>query len=389
MNKYYIDLHIHIGRTKTGQAVKITGARSLTFTNIIKHARESKGLDMIGMIDCHSPLVLKEMFELLDKGEMEEHERGGLIYKGLTIILGSELEIYDDHCHGPIHVLCYLPNIKKMERFSVWLTSRLKNIHLSSQRIYVTGKELQEKVKELDGLFIPAHVFTPFKSLYGKGVKQSLTEVFHPDLIDGIELGLSANTEMADKLEELHRYTYLSNSDAHSLGKIAREYQIMAMEEPSFENLQAVLRGLGEQSIVANYGLDPLLGKYHETVCEKCFFKWPKNVDKCPNCGHKKYVKGVAERINELASIVTKKRKRPPYIHQIPLQFIPGLGPKMLERLLDHFGTEMAILHEVPEEALMEVVPEKIAHLIISAREGTLSLQAGGGGKYGKILEGK
>ena len=44
----------------------------------------------------------------------------------------------------------------------------------------MTGLELQKKVKELDGIFIPAHVFTPFKSLYGKGVNKSLIEVFDP-----------------------------------------------------------------------------------------------------------------------------------------------------------------------------------------------------------------
>ncbi len=47
----------------------------------------------------------------------------------------------------------------------------------------------------------------------------------------------------------------------------------------------------------------------------------------------------------------------------------------------------MAILHEVPFEALKEIVPEKIAELIMRAREGTVNLAAGGGGKYGKIAD--
>ena len=58
MNPYYTDLHIHIGRTKSGRAVKITGAKSLTFSNIISHARDEKGLHIIGIIDCHSPEVI-------------------------------------------------------------------------------------------------------------------------------------------------------------------------------------------------------------------------------------------------------------------------------------------------------------------------------------------
>ena len=241
MNSYYTDLHIHIGRTKSGRAVKITGAKSLTFSNIIAHARDEKGLNIIGIIDCHSPEVIIEMEDLMESGELIERTDGGLSFGGLTIIPGSELEIYDENCHGPIHVLCFFSTIQTMKEFSNWLSTHLKNIHLSSQRIYVSGLELQRKVKELNGLFIPAHVFTPFKSLYGRGVHYSLTEVFNPEWIDGIELGLSSDTYMADGITELHSYTFLSNSDAHSLGKIAREYQIIAMNEPTFTELRKAL----------------------------------------------------------------------------------------------------------------------------------------------------
>jgi len=386
MNSYYTDLHIHIGRTKSGRAVKITGAKSLTFSNIIAHARDEKGLNIIGIIDCHSPEVIIEMEDLMESGELIERTDGGLSFGGLTIIPGSELEIYDENCHGPIHVLCFFSTIQTMKEFSNWLSTHLKNIHLSSQRIYVSGLELQRKVKELNGLFIPAHVFTPFKSLYGRGVHYSLTEVFNPEWIDGIELGLSSDTYMADGITELHSYTFLSNSDAHSLGKIAREYQIIAMNEPTFTELRKALVQEDGRGIVANFGLDPMLGKYHQTVCEKCQFPFDPEKEKCENCGHSKYVKGVADRILELSSVSEKMPERPPYIHQIPLEFIPGLGPKLRGKLLDHFGTEMAILHEVSLDHLKEVVPVKMAELIVAARSGKLKLVAGGGGKYGKVL---
>ena len=75
---------------------------------------------------------------------------------------------------------------------------------------------------------------------------------------------------MADGIVELHSYTFLSNSDAHSLGKIAREYQAIEMLEPTFSELEKALRNENGRRILANYGLDPLLGKYHQTVCEKC-----------------------------------------------------------------------------------------------------------------------
>ena len=47
---------------------------------------------------------------------------------------------------------------------------------------------------------------------------------------------------------------------------------------------------------------------------------------------------------------------RPPYIHQVPLEFIPRLGPKAYERLLTAFGTEMAVLHDASYEDLVDVV---------------------------------
>ncbi|MGE7779826.1 endonuclease Q family protein [Peribacillus sp. NPDC097264] len=387
MKEYYADFHIHIGRTRSGKAVKITGAKTLTFSNIIEVASERKGLDMIGVIDCHSPEVIEEIEAGIHNGEITEMEGGGLHYRNLTIIPGSEIEIYDHNCHGPIHVLAYFPNMEVMKRFSSWMSNYVKNITLSSQRIYCDGRKLQEIVKSLGGLFIPAHVFTPFKSLYGKGVKESLAEVFDPKLIDAIELGLSSDTYLVEDIKELKSYTFLTNSDAHSLGKIAREYQMLLLQEPSFTELEKALKEEEGRKVTANYGLNPLLGKYYQTVCGSCLHKMAINAEACSECGGKKVIKGVSTRIAEL-SVSGKgeeKRSRPQYIHQVPLDFIPGLGPKSMDRLLGAFGTEMNILHEVTLEQLSEVVPLKLAHFIDSARKGILGFDAGGGGKYGKV----
>src|SRR5699024_10682327 len=138
-----------------------------------------------------------------------ELKDGGIVFEQVTLIRGAEIEIYDEYCCGRIPVLCYFPNLQQISSFTTWLRKRMTNITLSSQRYYGTAKELQHKVRELNGLFIPAHVFTPFKSVYGKGVQKSLTEVLNPELIDGIELGLSSDSEMADQISELHRYSFV------------------------------------------------------------------------------------------------------------------------------------------------------------------------------------
>lgn len=387
MRDYYADFHIHIGRTKSGKAVKITGSKTLTFSNIVKVASERKGLDLIGIIDCHSPEVLVEIEELFATGELMELPDGGLRYQNVTVIPGSEIEINDEHCHGPIHVLAFFPTIEIMRSFSEWMSGYVKNIHLSSQRIYCDGITVQRKVRSLGGLFIPAHVFTPFKSLYGKGVNSSLSEVFDPSLIDAIELGLSADTEMVKSIKELEKYVILTNSDAHSLGKMAREYQTIRLEQASFSEVKKALHGIDGRAIIANYGLNPLLGKYHQTVCGECLQKVEEGESTCPRCHSKHIIKGVSTRIKELSSEMKQYQTRPPYVHQVPLDFIPGLGPKMLERLLQAFGTEMAILHQVSVEELEKVVPKKLADYIDQARRGTLSFEVGGGGKYGKIKQ--
>lgn len=385
MEEYFADLHIHIGRTATGKPVKITGAKSLTIENILKESTNVKGIDVIGVIDCHVPEVLFELQTLINKGEVVELDEGGLRFQHVTLMLGSEIEIYDENCKGPIHVLAFIPTLTKMLEFSEWMSKRMKNITLSSQRMYETGTILQEKVRELNGLFIPAHIFTPYKSLYGRGVISTLEEVFNPDLIDAVELGLSSDTSMADQIEELHRYSFVTNSDAHSLPKIGREYQKIKMASPTFEELRKALHRVDGRGVVANYGLDPKLGKYHRTTCDDCLTILENTSEACPNCGKSKIIKGVYDRLLELRSYSGVNQNRPPYVHQVPLEFIPGLGKKTMLKLRDYFKTEMNIIHDAPEEALRSLLPETVAESIIKARKGTLSFQEGGGGKYGKV----
>jgi len=385
MKDFYADLHIHIGRTSSGRAVKITGSKMLTLARILEIASTRKGLDIIGIIDCHSPEIMDEMVGMIEQGELKELVQGGLRYQDTTLIPGTEVEIYDQHCLGPIHVLAYFPTLSLMGEFSNWMSHHMKNIHLSSQRIYCDGQTLQQKVRELGGLFIPAHVFTPFKSLFGKGVHRSLTEVFDPQLIDAIELGLSSDTDMVSHIRELQAYTFVSNSDAHSLGKIAREYQKLRLSDANFTELKMALHEQQNRAVTANYGLNPLLGKYYRTVCAKCGEQLCNMATICTNCESTQIIKGVSLRIIELSEQLTDQHVRPPYIHQVPLDFIPGLGPKMMERLLQAFGTEMKILHRVSLEQLEQIVPHKIAKMIDLARTGQLAIEAGGGGTYGKI----
>ena len=96
---------------------------------------------------------------------------------------------------------------------------------------------------------------------------------------------------------------------------------------------------------------------------------------------------GVFDRIETIKDKKESKspENRPPYVYQVPLTFIPGLGGKTIDKLLNRFETEMNILHKLSKDDIEQVVGEKIANSIIAAREGKLGIQAGGGGVYGKV----
>lgn len=389
MKEYFMDLHIHIGQDIEGQPVKISASKNLTLTNILEETSQRKGIELIGIIDCHAPNVQKEIDQLLKSGLAEELKLGGIKYENTTLILGTEIEVNDENCLGPVHVLSYFPHLYQMKDFTQWLSQRMKNISLSSQRYYGTMTELQDKVKSLEGLFIPAHVFTPFKSAYGKGVKKSLSEIFNMSQIDAIELGLSADSMMADQINELHQFTFLSNSDAHSLAKIGREYQKVLLEAANFEELRMALTLQAGRKIVENYGMNPKLGKYHSTVCKKCGHHNEYKAKVCTHCHAKQIVNGVADRIDELSILdhgKTEQAPRPNYVYQVPLEYLPGIGKKTIQKLLVNFGTEMTVIHHTSLEQLQTILADKQAKAILNMRQGLQNVKAGGGGKYGQIV---
>lgn len=386
MNSYFCDLHIHIGSTQSGKPVKITASRKMTLTNILEEASERKGIDMIGVIDAHVPEVLDELEDLLMQGAAKEIAGGGIHYKMTSLLLGSEVEIKEEG-RGEAHFLCYLPTINRMREMTKWLQARCKNVTLSSQRIAATVSELQQVVHSLRGTVVPAHIFTPHKGLYGSCTDR-MSEVLDPSLILAVELGLSANSEMADRLPELHDKTFLTNSDAHSLAKIGREYQQIAMLEPSFDEWIKVLKREEGRRVLVNYGLLPQLGKYHQTTCQSCGQQLEQTADaRCPHCGFKAVIRGVDERVNELATLPTGSHPnhRPPYVEQIPLEFIPGIGPKLRNKLYESFGTEMNILHRIDDKEMAAVMGEKIAGILASARQGRFRVTTGGAGVYGRL----
>ncbi len=393
MNEIFADLHVHIGRSENGKPIKITGARSLNFANIAKECYERKGIDVVGIIDCASPYVIEDIENFLKTGEAYELKDGGIIYKDkVCIILGSEVETSEkneDGKTGSAHNLCYFPTLKDIKGFSQEMSKHIHNITLSTQRSDVSGYELIDIVEKYNGVLIPAHVFTPFKSYYGNCTRR-IERIFKEkyNKIFAIELGLSSDTYYADKISELADKQFVTNSDAHSLPKIAREYNKLLVEDVSFKEIFKAIKGEDGRKIICNYGLDPKLGKYNRSFCEdcNCSIETPAPALKCDKCGGTNITMGVFDRIEMIKDQEsTSPSFRPEYHYQVPLQFMPGVGNKAIEKLLSAFGTEMTILNKVTRDDLESCVGEKLADVIDNARQGKMHIHAGGGGVYGKV----
>ncbi|MHB8996606.1 MAG: endonuclease Q family protein [Armatimonadota bacterium] len=385
------DLHVHIGAATCGQVVKVTASRDLTFDNILVECVNRKGVDLVGIVDCASPAVIADIDRLIDTGEMTQLDGGGLRFRDrLTVLLGSEVETRE-RGRGMSHHVSFFPHLGQLKAFSREISKHLSNPNLSSQACGLSAQEMCDLALQQQALFIPAHCFTPHKSVYGSCCERA-ADLFgeYWDAIPAIELGLSADADLADRLGELEGKTFLSNSDAHSLPKIAREYNVLEIEDGSFDELRKALWREEGRGVMANFGLDPRLGKYHRTCCEKC--GWLAQEDPpvltCEQCASADVTRGVLDRIHQIASHDAPQppEHRAPYQYQVPLQFVPGVGSALLAKLINRFGSEMAVLHQASRREIGETVGQKVADLIIAAREGTMALQSGGGGRYGRAI---
>jgi Uncharacterized conserved protein len=377
----YADLHIHVGQSLDGKAVKITASRTLTLPNIINEARDIKGLSLVGIIDAHSPGVRQDFLSLAEKGDLVPLSGGGYAAKSLVVIPGTEVELKVGE--GNAHFLAYFPTIANIEAYTRFLKPYVKNLQLSSQKAFLPVEAWLEAVEKNEGVWMPAHAFTPHKGIYGNCCRR-LAEVL-PVRPQALEIGLSADRSMARSISELDGVLLFSNSDAHSLPKIAREYNLLELCENSFNGLKELLCCQSGR-LLANYGFPPQAGKYHRTFCLVCEQVVEENPPQsfCPKCGSEHVVMGVLDRLLSIADRPVEKTDSC-YIYQVQLRQLPGVGPKMYSKLLGVFGTEMIVLHEAPLEQLLQAAGDKTAQWISQARSNKLNFEAGGGGIFGRI----
>ena len=118
----------------------------------------------------------------------------------------------------------------------------------------------------------------------------------------------------------------------------------------------------------------------------------------CPVCG-KPLTIDVLHRVEELADrpegFVPKNSR--PFRSLMPLSeiisFILGANinsSKVWEqynKLVNAFGSELNVLLEADEERMKNIVDEKIANLVLRARNGRIKIKPGYDGVYGEIVD--
>lgn len=210
------------------------------------------------------------------------------------------------------------------------------------------------------------------------------------------------DTDYADRISELERLTFVTNSDAHSPYpiRLAREFNRFEMREITFEELKKAILREGRRRSVLNVGLPPQEGKYNESACIKCFKHYTLRESMVKNwrcvCGSR-IKKGVKDRVEELADYETPKHPfhRPPYLHLIPLAEIIakalGTSPQTKEvfaewnKLVSAFGDEVSVLVDKKIDEIGSVASEDVTKAVRLFREGKIRVQPGGGGEYGKV----
>lgn len=413
MHLFYADLHIHSKYSKA-TSKQITPRHLAAWAGI-------KGIDVLATGDFTHPGWLGEienhliqendgLLTLKDPGKLDEEVpwiRGRSINSKTRFILCSEISsIYKRGGQvRKIHNLVFMPNLAKVKELNKRL-AQIGNLKSDGRPILgLDSQHLLEIVLEIDpyAFVIPAHVWTPWFSLFGsKSGFDHIEECFGPlsSEIFALETGLSSDPEMNWLWSELDRFFLVSNSDAHSGEKLAREANIF-WGEPGYETIYRALKG-GDRSnkFLGTIEFFPEEGKYHLDGHRKCGVvlnprETIKLGNKCPVCGTSLTV-GVLNRVLHLADRDQpyKPSDKPGYVSLIPLpeilSEILGVGAKsktvykVYKSLLEKYKSELQILQHVPIEDL-KPFSYLLAEAISRMRKQKVFREPGFDGQYGKI----
>lgn len=236
MNKYKSDLHIH-------SVLSPCGDLEMSPTQIIAKAKEL-GLDMIGLTDHNSTRQSKLTKEIGEKN-------------GIFVLRGAEVTTQEE-----IHCLAFFEKDEELDIFQAYLEKHLsfvendpdkfgyqlvvdeeENVLDMEDSLLISAlnqsmDEVYEKVKSLNGIFIPAHINKKSTSV------MSQLGFVPPDIkADALEITRHITKEdFIKKNAYLKNFTFIQSSDAHYIHLIGETYSVFHMKELSFDEFRKTLK---------------------------------------------------------------------------------------------------------------------------------------------------
>ncbi len=366
---------------------------------------KKKGIDVIGCGDFTHPLWFKEL-----KTKLVPAEPG--LFKLKTdsktrFILTAEISsIYSKGGKmRRVHNLVFMPSFEAVEKFNAQLSW---SGNLVSDGRPILGLDSKEVLKialnsSEDMLFVPAHAWTPWFSIFGSmSGFDSIEECFdeYANYIYAIETGLSSDPAMNWRWSKLDKITLISNSDSHSPERIGREANVFDCELDYYQIIKAI-KERDIKKFLFTVEFFPEEGKYHydgHRLCGVCFS--PQESKKynniCPKC-KRPLTLGVMHRLDQLADneMGRKPEGAIPFKNLVSLDKIIAeslrktISAKVVKNIYEDavrkFDNEFNILLNVNLKDIVDALGAEIAEGIKRVREGRLFIKPGYDGEYGKI----
>jgi len=395
--KFIADFHIH---SKYSRAT----SKEMDLESLDKWAK-IKGIKLLGTGDFTHPEWLKNLKEKLEPAEL-----GLFKLKSddqTRFILTSEIScIYSKNNKvRKIHIIVFAPSFDVVEKINAHL-GWIGNLKSDGRPILgLDAKELAKIVLGIskDCLIVPAHIYTPWFSLFGsRSGFDSIEECFeeYSKYIYAGETGLSSDPPMSWRNSALDKITLISNSDAHSPQKIGREANVFDAEL-TYQEITRIIKEKDAKKFLYTIEFFPEEGKYHYDGHRNCEIRLSPQESKkynniCPTCGRPLTI-GVMNRVDSLAD-----RKQGfslegaiPFKSLIPLNEIiaESLGMTTASKrvgeeynnLTKKLGSEFHILLDITKEEFASATLPEIAEGIIRTREGKVFITPGYDGVFGKV----
>jgi uncharacterized protein (TIGR00375 family) len=360
-----------------------------------------KGITLVGTGDFTHPVWLREL-----RSKLRPNGRG--LYTHGTQHFMLTVEVSNIYPQGgrlrKIHNIILAPSLDVVDRINAVLARFGSLMADGRPTLSLPSDKLVEYVMEIspDCMVIPAHVWTPWFSLYGSNSGfDALRECFGDQTrhIHAVETGLSSDPPMNWRLSELDAVTLVSNSDAHSPAKLGREANVFDCDL-DYAAILGILRGGDRSKFLFTIEFFPEEGKYHfdgHRACQQRLSPRETTAARglCPVCGRLLTV-GVMSRVEALADRQqAPSQGRVPFRNLIPLEEIigealgaqPGTGTVREEylRLVQAMGGEFAVLLDVPLDEVARYTRPRVVEGLRRVREGHVTIRPGYDGVFGEI----